>query len=56
MTLFLSLKVFSEDLYRAAPYRLNLVLNKDALFHCLYACLFANVRKNLTFVSYKWAK
>ncbi len=27
------LKFFSGDLFRAAPYRLMLVLNKDALFH-----------------------
>ncbi len=26
-------KIFSDDLFRAAPYSLMLVLNKDALFH-----------------------
>jgi len=27
------IKIFSDDLFRAAPYSLMLVLNKDALFH-----------------------
>jgi hypothetical protein len=26
--------IFSDDLFRAGPYSLMLVLNKDALFHC----------------------
>jgi hypothetical protein len=26
-------KISSEDFFRAAPYRLTLVFNKDALFH-----------------------
>jgi hypothetical protein len=26
-------EVFSDDLFRAAPYSIMLVLNKDALFH-----------------------
>ncbi len=30
----LSWKYFSDNLFRAAPFRLMLVLHKDALFHC----------------------
>jgi hypothetical protein len=28
-------KEFSDDLFRATPYRLMLVLHKDVLFHCI---------------------
>ncbi len=30
------MRIFSGDLFRAAPYRLLFVLRKDALFHCFY--------------------
>jgi hypothetical protein len=35
LTWFLSWKHFSDDLFRDAPYRLIIVLNKDALCHRL---------------------
>jgi hypothetical protein len=31
---FLAMIIFSNDFFRAALYRLMLVLHKDALFHC----------------------
>ncbi len=33
LTLFLSCQFFSDDFFRAAPYRFMLALTKDALFH-----------------------
>ncbi len=30
--IFFVMKIFSDDLFRAAPYKLMLVLNRDAMF------------------------
>jgi hypothetical protein len=35
----LAIEFFSPDLFRAAPYRLMLVLHKGALFHWVYLLL-----------------
>jgi hypothetical protein len=39
----LVIKYFSDDLLRGALYRLNLVLNKDVLFHCLNSNIYSHL-------------